>query len=106
MTVRDPRVPSSPLRSGLRISGRIILYLLAVLLAIVFAIPAYWTMVGSFKTVAEIRHIPPIWVPSTWHYENFSQVWQTVPFGTFYKNTIIVTGLATFGQVFSAAVVG
>jgi multiple sugar transport system permease protein len=106
MTVRDAHIPSSRLRSGLRISGRLILYLLAVLLAIVFAIPAYWTIIGAFKTVTEIRHIPPIWVPSTWHYENFRQVWQTVPFGTFYKNTIIVTGLATLGQVFSAAVVG
>jgi multiple sugar transport system permease protein len=92
--------------TAMRLIGRAILYIIAILCALIFVIPAYWTAVGAFKTLAEIKHIPPVWIPSQWHYENFSNVWKAVPFGTFYKNTAIVTGLATLGQVLTASVVG
>jgi multiple sugar transport system permease protein len=106
MTAGTVPAPSARLRTTLRVIGRLTLYLIAILLAIVFAIPAYWTAIGAFKSVAEIRHIPPVWFPSRWRFEDFKQVWQIVPFGAFYRNTLIVTGLATMGQVFTASLVG
>jgi multiple sugar transport system permease protein len=106
MSVGTVATPTTRGWQAWRVVGRLSLYVIAVLLAVVFAIPAYWTAVGAVKSVAEIRHIPPVWIPSRWQWEDFRLVWQNVPFGTFYRNTLIVTGLATLGQVLTASIVG
>lgn len=106
MATQAPVVPAVRGRQVRHVLGRIALYLIALIFAIIFVIPAYWTVIGAFKSIDEIKRFPPVWVPSHWGFSNFTEVWRTVPFGTFYKNTIIVTGLATIGQVFTASLVG
>lgn len=81
-------------------------YVLCILLAIVFSVPTYWAFTSSFKTVAEIQQIPPVWVPENWHWENYKRVWELVPFGRFFLNTAFVTFAAGVGQVLTAAIVG
>ncbi|MGC4190522.1 MAG: carbohydrate ABC transporter permease [Thermomicrobiales bacterium] len=92
-------------RRGERVA-RFISYVLCIFLAVVFSVPTYWAVTGSFKTVAEIQQIPPIWLPETWHWENYKRVWELVPFGRFLFNTVLVTLAAGIGQVLTAAIVG
>ena len=100
--------PSTPTRTSRKapIATRAFLYVLCIFLAAVFSVPTYWALTSSFKTVAQLQQIPPIWVPREWHWENFRRVWELVPFGRFYLNTIYVTVFAGFGQVLTAAIVG
>jgi ABC-type glycerol-3-phosphate transport system permease component len=69
-------------------------------------VPTYWALTSSFKTVAEIQQLPPVWIPETWHWENYKRVWELVPFGRFFLNTTFVTLAAGIGQVITAALVG
>lgn len=89
-----------------RIIGRPLLYLTAVFLALAFTVPTYWALTGSFKTSAEIQQIPPIWLPETWHWENYQRVLDLVPFARFFVNTVIISVAATVGQVLTSAIVG
>lgn len=85
---------------------RFLSYAICVFLAIVFSVPTYWALTSSFKTVAEIQQLPPVWIPETWHWENYTRVWELVPFGRFFLNTAFVTLAAGIGQVITAALVG
>jgi ABC-type glycerol-3-phosphate transport system permease component len=85
---------------------RAILYAVCILLALLFTVPTFWALTSSFKTVAEIQQIPPVWIPSEWHWENYTRVWELVPFGRFFLNTMYVSLFAGLGQILSAAIVG
>jgi ABC-type glycerol-3-phosphate transport system permease component len=100
--------PFAPSRTSRKapIMARAFLYILCIFLAAVFSVPTYWALTSSFKTVAQLQQLPPIWFPREWHWENFRRVWELVPFGRFYLNTIYVTVFAGFGQVLTAAIVG
>jgi multiple sugar transport system permease protein len=86
--------------------GRLAMYFTCIFLAVVFSVPTYWALTSSFKTVAEIQQIPPIWIPETWHWRNYLRVWELVPFGRFFLNTLYVSLAAGTGQVITASIVG
>ncbi len=90
--------------------GRIAGYILMTILAAVMAVPLYWMVSGAFKEYAEIRAIPPVWVPQAWRdafksdslgFGNFTEAWNAAPFGRFYLNTLIITACGTAGELFN-----
>ena len=85
-------------------------YVLMAILAAVMAVPLYWMVSGAFKEYAEIRAIPPVWVPQAWRnitapdalgFGNFTEAWSAAPFGRFYLNTLIITACGTAGELFN-----
>ena len=74
-------------------------YALLVAAAIVMVVPFLWMITTSLKGAHEVYLVPPILIPSELHWENFAHVLDTVPFGRFYLNTIIVTTIITVSQV-------
>jgi sn-glycerol 3-phosphate transport system permease protein len=63
-------------------------------------IPVYWMIIGAFKEMAEIYRIPPTWLPLRPTLQNFSEAWQSAPFGRYYINTLITT---FFGSAFEVS---
>jgi multiple sugar transport system permease protein len=84
---------------------RFFLYVLAIVCAISFSVPFLWTIGTSLKPLTDLYTYPPTFVPTVPRWANFSDVFTLAPFATFLRNTVIVTGLAVFGQTLSAAVV-
>ena len=91
--------------------GRLMGYILMVLLVLLIGMPLYWMISGAFKGYAEIRHIPPVWVPHAWTdptapkavgIDNFRTAWNSVPFDRFYLNTFVITFFGTAGCVINA----
>ncbi|RIK36766.1 MAG: sugar ABC transporter ATP-binding protein [Chloroflexi bacterium] len=68
-------------------------------------VPLLWLLSSSFKDTARIFIYPPQWIPDPWRTENYSKVFEQIPFVRFYWNTILVTGLAVAGQIVSASLV-
>ncbi|MCB0184860.1 MAG: carbohydrate ABC transporter permease [Caldilineaceae bacterium] len=68
-------------------------------------IPLVWLLSSSLKDQARIFLFPPQWIPDPWRFDNYSKVFEQVPFGRFYLNTIWVTGLAMLGQITAASLV-
>jgi multiple sugar transport system permease protein len=86
-------------------TGRGLLYLIGIALVMIFCVPLYWTLVGSFKTIAEIYLLPPVWWPPAFQWKNYSRVWEVSPYWLFYQNTIIVSLSSALGQILSASLV-
>ncbi len=84
---------------------QVALYTLAILTALAFSLPFFWTVSSSLKTAAEIRQIPPTFWPEEIRWANYPDVFRLAPFARFIWNTVIVTSLAMIGQIISAAAV-
>ena len=88
-----------------RYAGKTLLYLLVASLGVMFMLPFVFAVSSSFKTYVEIHEYPPRWIPSTFHWENYLEVFIQVPFARFIMNSLIVVTLAGIGQLASATAV-
>jgi multiple sugar transport system permease protein len=69
----------------------------------IFMLPFIWSISTSLKPMADLFEVTPRLIPSEMHWQNYRDVFDTVPFGRFYLNTIFVTLARTIGQVFFAS---
>ncbi len=88
-----------------KLVNQIALYTLAILVAVAFSLPFFWTISSSFKSAAEITVFPPKIFPERLRWENYADVFRLAPFARFIWNTIYVTVFAMIGQILSSAVV-
>jgi multiple sugar transport system permease protein len=72
------------------------------LLAIGFMFPLVWTVSSALKTGYEVVAFPPNLLPKVVQWGNFAQAWTTADFGSFFRNSIIVTVLSLIGIVVSS----
>ena len=61
--------------------------------------PIYWMVLTALKPADEIFIYPPTFLPSRFAWENFVEAWNTAPFGRYFINTIIVTGLTVASHI-------
>jgi len=86
--------------------SRLALYLAVLLLGAIFFAPFLWTITTSLKRTQELYLFPPVLFPQRGlAYYNYSLVFERIPFALFFKNTAIITLLATFGSVVSTTLV-
>lgn len=67
--------------------------------AVVMLFPFVWMILSSFKTSVDIYSYPPKWIPSVWTLENFAKVFDMIPFGRYYINSIITSVIQTGLQI-------
>ena len=72
----------------------------AIVLAIVFLSPFVFIVLQAFMT-SDQALTSDLW-PQTWHPENFVEVFQKAPMGTYLRNTVIYAGLATVFMLLSS----
>lgn len=83
--------------------GRVALHAVLLGLGLLFALPFVWSLSTSLKPLADLFAVTPNLIPSEWRWENYADVFETVPFGRFYLNTVLVTLARVVGQVFLAS---
>jgi multiple sugar transport system permease protein len=81
------------------IRKKIPIYLVLTLSALIMIIPFYWMLISSVKTNNEVFSIPMKWIPTSYHWENYKEIWQKIPLFTFFKNTVFLTVVTTIIQV-------
>ena len=90
----------------MRIIGKILLYAVLIFVAVFTLIPFVWMISSSLKLDREVFIYPIRWIPETFHWENFTLIWQKVPLLNYFKNTafiaIVVTCLQTLTSSFAA----
>ena len=82
---------------------KIILYIVLISGSIIMLMPFIWMLSTSLKDAGEVFTFPPKWIPSPVKWENYINAWNSVPFGMFFINSIIVAIAVTFGQVFNSS---
>lgn len=68
--------------------------------------PFIWMTLGSVKPEAEIRRIPPTWLPETWTLDNYRQLFDRLDFPTFFANSVIVATVVTVGNLVFCTMLG
>jgi multiple sugar transport system permease protein len=76
---------------GKKILSKTVTYALLILIAVVVGYPFLWMLLSSFKDIKEFYLIPPKLFPQTFSLENYREIFTKWNFGTYYKNSIIVT---------------
>ena len=77
------------------IEHKITPYLLLTLLALIFLSPLYWMFISSFKSMDEIYTLPPTFFPAKPTFDAFKSSLQFSSVPTYFKNSILVAGVAT-----------
>lgn len=74
--------------------------------AVVMIIPLLWMVITSFQTLNETRHFPPILVPSSIQWQNYTEVLQRAPFARWFLNTLVVTVVVVAGNLLFCSLAG
>lgn len=91
-------------KKGKRVK-QFLIYCSLIVLSIIFSFPFLWMIFTAFKPENEAMSFPPSLLPKVWDWDNFTEVFEIVPFATFYKNSLLVAGLGTIGTVLSSSLV-
>src|SRR5947208_2026242 len=75
--------------------------------AILMVMPFLWMFSTSLRPSADSYRLPPAWLPTQWHFENYAAVFQsTVPFLAFATNSLKITFFVVFGQLITCSMAG
>lgn len=74
--------------------------------AVIILFPVFWMLSTSLKKSGMELVFPPQFIPKTFEFKNYAEVWSSLPFGTFITNSLIIALLSTIGQVFTGALAG
>ena len=80
-----------------------VVYILLLAMAFFTLIPFAWMLFSSFKLEREVFSYPMTWLPETWHWENYSLIWQKVSLLTYFKNTAFIALVVTFLQTLTSS---
>jgi len=87
--------------------GDIVFHWLTVFLLVFFAVvmitPFIWLLSSSLKTQINIFQYPPQWIPDPVVPENYLYALTYKPFGTYFRNTVLVAGLNVIAVVFTSS---
>jgi len=82
-----------------------VVYLLLGLGAIFVCIPFVWMLSTSLKDEASVFLFPPEWVPRPVQPQNYLEAMTVLPFGVFFRNTLITTLVPIVGALASCSLV-
>jgi multiple sugar transport system permease protein len=86
--------------------SRVAWYALCTLLAVTMLLPLVWMISIALKSNNDINQVPPSFFPHEFNFSNLVKGPAEIDFYRLLLNTVIVTGLATFGAVASSMIVG
>lgn len=79
----------------------------ALVVAAIFPLfPLYWMAISSLKSPVELGQIPPTWWPRELTFEAYSTVFQVVPFGRAFGNSMFIAGLGTLSVLVTSVAAG
>jgi multiple sugar transport system permease protein len=100
--LRPPFASSRPRRRRWTI-GRAVFLGLLILGGFLMTVPFLWMITTSLKTRAETFAVAPTIFPAVPRWDNYSEMWNALPFGAFFLNSVKLAVLNTVGQVISCS---
>jgi sn-glycerol 3-phosphate transport system permease protein len=104
---QDFYVDGAPARERGRHRVRLVVrYALLTLLAFVVLFPIYITVVNSLLVPDQIAGQPPTLFPTDPQWHTYGDAWDAGHMATYLRNSFVVTGIITVGQVVTAILAG
>ena len=94
--------PTSASMRQRQLTNKIATYVLLTITSLFFGFPLFWTASSSLQTWQELRSYTPHLLPETPHWENYSQVFATVPFARWMLNSFLIVLLTVPGTLITA----
>lgn len=86
------------------VAGKICVYIILILLALVMIIPFLWMLSASIKSDREVFQMNPfVWIPENPKWSNYKEIWTKIPFATFVGNTVYLTIVVTALQLLTSS---
>jgi len=84
--------------------GKIVLYLILIIITIVMIIPFLWMLSASIKSDREVFQMNPfVWIPEVPKWDNYIKIWTKIPMLKFVENTVFLTIVVTFLQLLTSS---
>jgi ABC-type glycerol-3-phosphate transport system permease component len=84
--------------------GRVVLYLILIIGAILAIIPFFWMVSTSLMTLGET--INRQWLPKVPQLSNYQQAWVQASFAKYFLNTVIITATTILGLLITSTLAG
>lgn len=72
-----------------RFGGSILVYVSFIIFAVVIGLPFYFIFISSITPSSELFNIPPTYLPSAPTLENYLKMMESIPFLTYFRNSLI-----------------
>lgn len=102
----DPVRPAQPPRDAAERPSPWWLYLALAAGLVLMALPFVWMVLSSVKPEAEVREIPPTWLPETFTLENYRELFDRLRFPTYFFNSTLVAVVVTLGNLIFGSMLG
>lgn len=89
-----------------RLMWNIIRFVILAVVAIPMIFPLLWMITSALKSNSSVLAIPPEWIPTEFHFENFGAGLAGIQFLPRFFNTLFITVMCIAGQVLSCTLVG
>jgi ABC-type glycerol-3-phosphate transport system permease component len=71
--------------------------------AVMMVLPFIWMLSTSFKEPGKTFVYPPEFIPNPFTLENYPNMWNALPFGQFFLNSVKISTLNTIGQLLTCS---
>jgi len=105
-TREAPPIVPGPEPGRRRGTGSWWIYLLLIVGLLIMVLPFAWMLLGSFKTTAELRQVPPTWLPQAPTLANFADLFDRLNFLRYFFNSAVVAGGVTAGNLLFGSMLG
>ncbi len=93
-------------KSLLQSAGSALKYLVLVGGAFLMVFPFIWMIIASLMTAGEIQMRPPVWLPATPQFSNYSELAESIPIARLYFNSLFTSGVIVLGVLLSSSLAG
>jgi ABC-type glycerol-3-phosphate transport system permease component len=70
-----------------------------IVIGLLVAMPIFIAIFASFKLPQDITNYPPTLLPEQWTVENYITAWTSTPFGRFFLNSVVQTGIIVVANI-------
>lgn len=83
--------------------NKVILYIILILLTLIMLLPFVWMISASLKLNKDVFTFPIQWIPKNPRWQNYQDIWTTIPLGLFIFNTAKLTVIVTLLQLLTSS---
>jgi len=100
-------------RNFRKIMYKITIYILCISIGLFQVLPMIWMVSGSLKKPVELFRDPPMWIPKSWQWQNYAEMWTalklednvTLALPRYLTNTLVITSFVLTGTLLSNTLV-
>ena len=98
----DRKIGRVPVRTVIK---NTLMYLVLTAFAMLFLIPFFFLLMGSFKAESELFRVPFKWLPDHFTFRNYEQLFTSIPFFRYFMNTMLIVACNILGSLLSCSLV-